>query len=76
MPAPAAGFRTNYSYDALGNLRRVEQPWEVNGQQTVQRRFFMYASLSRLIRVKNPEQGALTADASFPSLTDLTCLSC
>ena len=41
---------TSYSYDALGNLRKVEQ-----GQQ---QRFFMYDSFSRLIRAKNPEQAA------------------
>lgn len=44
------GFVTNYSYDVLGNLRKVDQ----DGQQ----RFFMYDSLSRLIRAKNPEQAA------------------
>jgi RHS repeat-associated protein len=41
---------TSYNYDALGNLRKVDQ----GGQQ----RFFMYDSLSRLIRAKNPEQAA------------------
>jgi YD repeat-containing protein len=55
---------TSYFYDALGNLRRVDQ----GGQY----RFFMYDSLSRLIRAKNPEQGALSADADFPALTDST----
>ena len=39
---------TDYEYDALGNLRKVAQ----GGQQ----RFFSYDSLSRLLRVKNPEQ--------------------
>lgn len=39
---------TNYKYDILGNLRRVEQG--------VQRRYFMYDSLSRLIRSRNPEE--------------------
>ena len=39
---------TNYLYDALGNLRRVEQ----GGQY----RHFMYDSLSRLTRARNPEQ--------------------
>jgi YD repeat-containing protein len=41
-------YATDYTYDALGNLRQVAQ-----GQQ---RRYFMYDSLSRLIRAKNPEQ--------------------
>jgi RHS repeat-associated protein len=39
---------TDYEYDAEGNLRHVTQ-----GQQ---QRFFMYDSLSRLIRASNPEQ--------------------
>jgi RHS repeat-associated protein len=59
------GFLTTYAYDAIGNLRRVDQ----GGQQ----RFFMYDSLGRLIRAKNPEQtGSITADADFPGLTDST----
>ncbi len=58
-------YATNYTYDALGNLRKVDQ----GGQQ----RFFMYDSLSRLIRAKNPEQtGSISADADFPALTDST----
>jgi len=44
---------TNYTYDALGNLRRV--------QQGVQQRFYMFDSLSRMIRAKNPEQAAVPA---------------
>lgn len=44
------GYHTFYEYDALGNLRRVDQG--------AQQRFFMYDSLSRLIRAKNPEQAA------------------
>jgi RHS repeat-associated protein len=43
-------YLTSYTYDVLGNLRKVDQ----GGQQ----RFFMYDSLSRLIRAKNPEQAA------------------
>jgi RHS repeat-associated protein len=43
-------YLTSYTYDVLGNLRRVDQ-----GSQ---QRFFMYDSLSRLIRAKNPEQAA------------------
>jgi RHS repeat-associated protein len=41
---------TRYLYDALGNLRKVDQ----GGQF----RYFMYDSLGRLIRAKNPEQDA------------------
>jgi len=41
---------THYTYDALGNLRKVTQG--------AQLRFFMYNSLSRLTRAKHPEQSA------------------
>jgi len=47
-PDVTSGYRTGYTYDVLGNLRKVEQ-----GSQ---QRFFMYDSLSRLIRARNPEQ--------------------
>ncbi|HYE12952.1 MAG TPA: RHS repeat-associated core domain-containing protein [Pyrinomonadaceae bacterium] len=59
---PGYGFETFYTYDQLGNLRRVEQ----GGQ----RRFFLYDSLSRLVRAKHPEQGAFPTDAEFPALSD------
>jgi RHS repeat-associated protein len=71
-PEAAHGYLTKYRYDALGNLRMVEQEGKHLGQMVTQRRFFAYDSLSRLLRVKNPEQGALTADADFPALTDAT----
>jgi RHS repeat-associated protein len=41
-------YQTSYTYDVLGNLRKVDQ----GGQF----RYFMYDSLGRLIRAKNPEQ--------------------
>ncbi|MGH9843172.1 MAG: hypothetical protein ACREEM_30915, partial [Blastocatellia bacterium] len=41
-------YRTSYTYDTLSNLRKVTQG--------AQNRYFMYDSLSRLIRAKNPEQ--------------------
>ena len=47
-PEVAAGYVTNYAYDVLGNLRKVEQ-----GDQ---RRYFAYDSVSRLIRARYPEQ--------------------
>jgi RHS repeat-associated protein len=53
VPDVAAGYKTGYGYDVLGNLRKVEQ----GGQ----RRYFAYDSLSRLLRVKNPEQESLDA---------------
>lgn len=43
-------YQTNYTYDILGNLLIVEQG--------TQYRYFLYDSLSRLIRAKNPEQDA------------------
>ena len=43
-----AGYRTSYSYDAFDNLTKVVQG--------AQQRVFMYDSLGRLIRVKQPEQ--------------------
>lgn len=49
---------TSYEYDALGNLRHVTQG--------LQNRFFMYDSLSRLIRASNPEQ----QDRSSLAITD------
>jgi YD repeat-containing protein len=52
-PEVTAGYRTGYTYDVLGNLRKVSQG--------VQRRYFAYDSLSRLIRVRVPEQGTGTA---------------
>src|SRR5205085_6148222 len=43
-------YVTNYTYDVLGNVRAVAQ-----GSQS---RYFMYDSLSRLVRAKTPEQSA------------------
>jgi RHS repeat-associated protein len=52
-------FDTVYLYDALGNLHKVTQGAQI--------RWFAYDSLSRLIRVKNPEQ---TGNNSLPAYTD------
>lgn len=43
----AANLETNYKYDVLGNLRRVEQG--------AQRRYYKYDSLSRMVRSRNSE---------------------
>ena len=59
VPAVAAGYRTGYGYDVLGNLRTVNQ-----GAQS---RYFMYDSLGRLIRARNPEQAA---GAAASNITD------
>ena len=61
-PAPAAGYRTEYFYDAAGNLRRVKQG--------TQQRFFAYDALGRLVRAKNAEQDFFTAGGDFPALKD------
>jgi RHS repeat-associated protein len=53
------GYLTHYDYDVLGNLSQVTQ----GGQS----RFFLYDSLSRLIRARNPEQGTYGTDLSHPS---------
>jgi RHS repeat-associated protein len=46
-------YLTSYTYNALDNLVKVTQ-----GSQ---QRFFMYDSLKRLIRSRNPEQGTLAS---------------
>jgi YD repeat-containing protein len=45
-------YRTDYTYDALGNLRLVTQG--------AQARTFVYDSLSRLTSAANPESGTMT----------------
>jgi len=58
---------TKYTYDVLGSLKRVDQD--------TQHRYFLYDSLSRLIRARNPEQGVPTvnnltdpyADPTYPN---------
>ena len=64
LPASGYGYGTEYFYDAPGNLRRVKQG--------TQQRFFAYDSLGRLVRAKNPEQGAFNVDGDFPELIDGT----
>ncbi len=71
----AYGYLTSYKYDALNNLRMVEQLGQHLGQAVTQRRFFAYDSLGRLVRAKSPEQGNFTPDGAggdFPALTDST----
>ncbi|HEV7747251.1 MAG TPA: DUF4214 domain-containing protein [Pyrinomonadaceae bacterium] len=55
------GTFTSYKYDVLGKLRKVTQ----GGQE----RFFLYDSLGRLLRAKNPEQ---TANSLISNMTDAT----
>ena len=54
---------TLYQYDTLDNLVKVSQ----ESPQGNQYRYFMYDSLSRLIRARNPEQGINT---NLPAATD------
>ena len=53
--------QTDYTYDAVGNLREVEQG--------VQHRYFMYDALSRVLRAKNPEQAVNPALGGADPLT-------
>jgi RHS repeat-associated protein len=57
-PAGVA-WQTNYTYDALNNLRMIDQGGQL--------RYFGYDSLSRVIRVRHVEQ---TINASLPAWTD------
>jgi RHS repeat-associated protein len=52
-------YTTTYQYDGLNNLAQVTQG--------AQQRYFMYDSLSRLLRARNPES---VTNANLPALTD------
>ena len=52
-------YQTDYKYDALNNLMQVTQG--------AQNRYFLYDSLSRLIRVRIPEQAVNTSLALNPT---------
>jgi YD repeat-containing protein len=58
---PEMDYQTTYTYDVLDNLVKVTQ----GGQQ----RFFMYDSLKRLIRARNPEQGTFGSLALSDPIT-------
>jgi RHS repeat-associated protein len=65
LPAASShGYRTEYLYDAVGNLRRVKQG--------AQQRFFAYDSLGRLVRAKNPEQDTFDSNETGGEFTALT----
>lgn len=54
-------FVTQYQYDALGNLLRVDQKGSAPSDSTLWRtRTFTYDSLSRLLSATNPESGTIT----------------
>jgi RHS repeat-associated protein len=54
-------YQTTYTHDALGNLRKVDQGGQL--------RYFLYDSLSRLLRVRLPEQAANAALALTDPVT-------
>jgi RHS repeat-associated protein len=54
-------YETDYQYDPLGNLVRVDQKGSAPGDSTQWRtRLFTYDSLSRLLTGQNPESGKIT----------------
>ena len=54
-------YETDYQYDALGNLLRVDQKGSAASDSTQWRtRLFTYDSLSRLLMAQNPESGAIS----------------
>jgi RHS repeat-associated protein len=58
---PGFAMRTLYSYDALGNLLRVDQKGTAPNDSTQWRtRTFTYDTLSRLLSATNPESGTIT----------------
>ncbi|HLJ85745.1 MAG TPA: RHS repeat-associated core domain-containing protein [Candidatus Angelobacter sp.] len=53
-------YETDYQYDALGNLLRVDQKGSSPADSTQWRtRLFTYDSLSRLLTASNPESGTI-----------------
>ncbi len=59
--SPQVAMQTLYSYDALGNLLRVNQKGSAPSDSTQWRtRLFTYDSLSRLLTAYNPESGTIT----------------
>jgi RHS repeat-associated protein len=57
---PGYAMRTLYSYDALGNLLRVEQHGDTTDSTKWRIRTFTYDSLSRLLTANNPESGLIS----------------
>src|SRR5262249_42507420 len=54
-------YETDYQYDALSNLLRVDQKGSAPGDSTQWRtRQFSYNSLSQLLTASNPESGTIT----------------
>ncbi|MEK6300492.1 MAG: RHS repeat-associated core domain-containing protein [Acidobacteriota bacterium] len=57
-PEVTAGYRTEYSYDALDDLTQVTQ--QVGTTGTTQTRTFVYDALKRLTSAFNPESGTVS----------------
>jgi RHS repeat-associated protein len=53
-------LRTLYTYDAVGNLLRVEQHGDTTDSTKWRIRTFTYDSVSRLLTANNPESGTIT----------------
>lgn len=66
-------YETDYTYDALGNLTRVDQKGGDANSADWRTRLFTYDSLSRLLTASNPETGTITygydADSNMTSKT-------
>jgi RHS repeat-associated protein len=59
--SPGVALQTLYTYDALGNLLRVDQKGSAPSDSSQWRtRLFTYDSLSRLLSAYNPESGTIT----------------
>jgi hypothetical protein len=74
-PEASHGYLTSYKYDALGNLRMVEQAGQHLGQAVVQRRFFAYDSLGRLLRAMSGSSLALATLGTGVNVTRVLVFS-
>jgi YD repeat-containing protein len=69
---------TDYTYDALNNLRMVSQWGGVKGTSGARSRLFVYDGLSRLVAASNPENASATNPASLtcPGMTGSAWTTC
>jgi RHS repeat-associated protein len=56
----ALNYETDYQYDALDNLKQVDQKGNDSNSANWRTRLFQYDSLSRLTSASNPESGTTT----------------
>lgn len=56
-----AAYQTDYTYDALGNVRKIDKGGQL--------RYFMYDGISRLIRARNPEQDVQPSITGYDTVT-------